>query len=251
MTTMPVPAADNQPQSLSETARVLNTFIAPSKTFADLRRSASWWLPFLISAIVSLMFVYVVDQKVGFRKVVENQMRAQPKQAERIESMAPDQRERAMQQQEKFTKGFSYGFFLVILFWSAIVTLVLFATLKFALSSDVQFKTLFALVIFAGLPGVLKALLAIVSIVAGVSVDSFTFQNPVATNPGYFIDPATNPVMHSFLTSFDVFTIWTLVLAAIGIPRISKVKTGSAFAVVFGWFGVLVLLGLGIALAFS
>ena len=254
MATMPVPSAPaplTETAPLSEFARVLDTFIAPSKTFTDLRRSASWWLPFLISAIVSMMFVYVVDQRVGFRKVVENQMRAQPKQAERIESMPPDQRERAMQQQVKFTKAFSYGFFLVILLWSAIVTVVLFATLKFALSADIKFKTLFALVIFAGLPGVLKAMLAIISILAGVSTDSFTFQNPVATNPGYFIDPATNPVLHSFLTSFDVFTIWTLVLAAIGIPRISKVKTGSAFAVVFGWFSVLVLIGLGIAVAFS
>lgn len=254
MATMPVPptpAPVSEPAPLSEPARVLNTFIAPSKTFDDLRRSASWWLPYLISALVSLLFVYVVDQKVGFQKVVENQLRSQPKQAERIERLPADQREKAMLQQVSFTKGFSYAFFLVILVWSAIVTVVLFATLKFAFSSDVKFKTLFALVIFAGLPGVLKAVLAMVSLLAGVSGDSFTFQNPVATNPGYFIDPGSNPVLHSFLTSFDVFTIWTLVLAAIGIPRITKVKSGSAFAVVFGWFAVLVLLGLGIAVAFS
>ncbi len=80
---------------------------------------------------------------------------------------------------------------------------------------------------------------------------SFTFQSPVATNPGYFIDPTTNPVLHSFLSSFDVFVIWALILTAIGIPRITKVKTASAFAVVLGWFAVLVLLGLGIALAFA
>lgn len=108
------------------------------------------------------------------------------------------------------------------------VAAVLFATLKFGVSADVKFKTLFALVIFAGLPGVLKALLAIVSILAGVSGDSFTFQNPVATNPGYFVDPATNPVLSGLLTSFDVFTIWTLVLTAIGITCISKVKSGTA-----------------------
>jgi hypothetical protein len=254
MAAMPVPPAPTpsaEAAPLSEPARVLNTFIAPSKTFTDLRRSASWWLPFLITAIVSLLFVYVVDQKVGFRKVVENQIRAQPKQADRIERLPADQREKTMQQQTSFTKGFSYGFWLFILVWSAIVAAVLFATLKFGLSADVKFKTLFALVIFAGLPGLLKAALAILSILAGVSGDSFTFQNPVATNPGYFVDPATNPVLYSFLTSFDVFTIWTLVLTAIGITCISKVKSGTAYAVVFGWFGVVVLIGVGIAAAFA
>jgi len=254
MAAMPVPPTP-QPISeaapLSEPARVLNTFFAPSKTFTDLRRSASWWLPFLISAIVSIAFVYVVDQKVGFRKVAENQLRAQPKQADQLERMPADQREKNMQQRTAFTKGFSYGFWLFILVWSAIVTAVLFATLKFGLSADVKFKTLFALVIFAGLPGLLKALLAMVSILAGVAGDSFTFQNPVATNPGYFVDPVTNPALASFLTSFDVFTIWTLVLTAIGITCISKIKSGTAYAVVFGWYAVVVLVGVGLAAAFA
>ena len=89
------------------------------------------------------------------------------------------------------------------------------------------------------------------SILAGVSTDSFTFQNPVATNPGYFVDPTANPVLHSLLTSFDVFTIWTLVLTAIGLTCISKIKSGSAFAVVFGWFAVVVLIGAGFTAAFA
>jgi len=156
-----------------------------------------------------------------------------------------------MQQQVGFTKGFSYGFPVVLLIWNAIVAAVLFATLKFAASAEIQFKTVFATVIYAGLPGVLKALLAVLSLVAGVSSEGFTFQNPVATNPGYFLDPASSPVLYSLFTSLDIFTIWTLVLGAIGITCISKVKTGAAFAVVFGWFAVLMLIGVGIAAAFS
>jgi hypothetical protein len=45
--------------------------------------------------------------------------------------------------------------------------------------------------------------------------------------------------------------IWTLVLAAIGIPCISKIKSGTAYAVVFGWFAVMILLGVGVAAAFA
>jgi hypothetical protein len=254
MATMPVPptpAPVSEPAPLSEPARLLNTFIAPSKTFTDLRRSAAWWAPFLISLVVSLIFVAVVDQKVGFLKVVENQLRTRPKQAERIEQLPAADRERVMQQQVSITKGISYGFPVLILAWNAIVAAVLLATLKFGFSADVKFKTLFALVIYASLPGILKALLAALSLVAGVSGDSFTFQNPVATNPGYFIDPAASPALYSLLTSFDVFTIWTLALGAIGITCISKVKSSAAFGVVFGWFAVLVLFGVGMAAAFS
>ena len=240
-----------EPSPLSEGQRLLDTFIAPSKTFTDLRRNASWWAPFLVSAIVSVMFVYVVDQKVGFRKVSENQLQMQPKQAERIESLPADQREKAMQRSAGLTKAISFGYPLLILLWLAIVAGVLLATLKFGASADVKFKTLFALVMYASLPGIFKALLAILSLLAGVSSDSFTFQNPVATNPGYFIDPVTSPALYRMLSAFDIITIWTLVLTAIGITCISKVKTGTAFAVVFGWYVVTILVGVGFAAIFS
>jgi hypothetical protein len=42
-----------------------------------------------------------------------------------------------------------------------------------------------------------------------------------------------------------------LVLGAIGITCISKVKSGTAFAVVFGWFAVLIAIGVGFTAAFS
>jgi hypothetical protein len=49
------------------------------------------------------------------------------------------------------------------------------------------------------------------------------------------------------LSSIDVFTFWSLALMAIGVTCISKVKRGSAFAVVFGWFGFWVLIKIGLA----
>jgi hypothetical protein len=239
------------PAPLSEAQRLVNTFVSPSKTFTDLRRSAAWWAPFLITVIFSTIFVYVVDQKVGFRKVVENQLRLQPKQAERFENMPANQRETAMERQTSITKGISYGFPLLMLAWHAIVAGVLLATLKFGASAEIKYKTLFALVLYAGLPGLFKAVLAVVSLLAGVASDAFTFQNPVATNPGYFIDAASSPALFSLLSSIDVLTIWTLVLAAIGITCVSKVKRGTAFAVVFGWYAVTVLLGVGVTLVFA
>lgn len=251
MAAAPVVPPQETAAPLSEPARVINTFIAPRKTFSDLKRSASWWLPFFITAIISVAFVYVVDQKIGLRKVMENQIHSQPKQEARLESLPPDQREKALQQQLGISKVISYGFFVFALIWFVIVAAVLLATLKFGFGAEVEFKTLFALVMFASLPGIIKALLAMLSVAAGAASDSFTFQNPLATNPGYFVDAATNPVLHSFLTSFDVFTIWTLVLAAIGITCVSKVKAGAAYAIVFGWYAVVILLGVGVTALFA
>jgi Yip1 domain len=243
--------ASQEPAPLSEGQRLVNTFLAPSKTFTDLRRNASWWAPFLIIAIVSTIFVYVVDQKVGFRKVVENQIQLQPKHADRIERMPADQRQKILQQQAAITRAISYAVPVIALLLYAVFAGVLFATLKFGAGAELKYKSLFALIVYTRLPMLLTTLLAMLSLVAGVSGDAFNIENPVATNAGYFIGSDGSPVLRALLSPFDVFTIWTLILTTIGITCIGKVKRGTAFAIVFGWFAVVVLGRIAIAMATS
>ncbi len=236
---------------LSEAQRLIDTFIAPSKTFTDLRRSAMWWAPFLLVVIVSYLFTYAVDQKVGFQKVVDNQLQMQPKNAERIESLPPEKRAKAMRQQVGLTRIITYAVPAIALILYAIFAAVIFAAVKFGANADVKFKTVFALIVYTRLPELLRAILASVSLFAGVSTDSFDIQNPLATNGAYFLDPSGSPVLRALLGSFDVITIWTLVLVAIGIPCIAKVKRSTAFAIVGGWFIFVLLLKVGMAAATS
>lgn len=237
-----------EPSSLSEPQRLLDTFIAPSKTFTDLRRSAIWWAPFLIIVISGFLFIYAVDQKVGFQKVVDNQLQMQPKAVERLDSLPADKRAEAMRRQVTVTKFVSYAVPAKALIIYAIFAAVIFASVKFATNSDVQFKTVFALIVYTRLPEVLRALLSGVSLLAGASTDSFDIQNPLATNGAYFMDPSGSPVLRALMGSFDIITIWTLVLVAIGIPCIApKVKRGTAFGIVFGWFAFTILLKVGLA----
>src|SRR5579863_916950 len=255
MAAAPVPPASPtptpEPAPLSQVARIINTFIAPSKTFTDLRRSASWWAPWLLMIVISTIFVYTAGQKIGFRKIMENQMQAQPKAQERLERLPADQRERQMEVGAKFNQGISYAFPLITLIMWLIITTALFMTFKFAAGADVSFKVSFAIVVYSALPLMVKTLLATLSVIAGMSPDSFSFQNPVATNPGYFMNPADNVFLYSLASSLDVFMIWTLALTAIGFTCVSKVKTGTSYAIVFGWWAFFSLAGAAIAGAFS
>jgi hypothetical protein len=40
--------------------RVVDTFVAPTKTFAAVREKPMWWMPYLLMCVVSLAFAYVV-----------------------------------------------------------------------------------------------------------------------------------------------------------------------------------------------
>ena len=247
----PAPTPGSEAPPLSQGARILNTFIAPGKTFTDLRRSASWWAPFLLMAIVSLIFVRVVDQKVTFSKVAENQIQLSPKQADRIEKLPADQREREMSQQASIIRGFSYGYFVIILIWNLIIAAILFATFKLGFSADLKFKTSYAVVMYASLPLIFKSLLAIVFLLGGINTDTFTFQNPVASNPGYFVNPVDARVLYGLLSSLDVFMIWTLVLTGIGFACVGKLKRGTALAGVFGWYAIFIVITTAAGALFS
>jgi len=152
-----------------------------------------------------------------------------------------------MRRQAVGTKIFSYGIPVVALILYAIMTGVLFASIKFGANAEVKFKTLFALVVYSRLPELIMSLLAMVSLVAGVSSDAFNLRNPAATNPGYFLDPSASPVLRTLLTSLDVFSIWAMILLAIGITCITKVRRGTSFAIVFGWWFLFVVVSVVLA----
>jgi hypothetical protein len=256
MSTAPVaapaaPAPDSGQPGLSQGARIVNIFFAPSKTFTDIKRSASWWAPFVLMAIVSYGFVAVVAKKVGFEQVVQNQMRLNPKASERLEQLPADQREKQMRIQVAVTKGISYAFPVVNLIVLTIIAAVLMATFNFGAGAEIPFKQALAVVIYSNLAGIVKAVLAMVALLAGSDPEGFTFQNPVATNLGYLVDPVSSRVLYSAASAVDVIAIWVLVLTGIGFARISKLKTATTMSVVFGWYILLTLIGVGFAAAFS
>ena len=248
---LPSSPSTPEPAPLSEGARIVDTFIAPSKTFTDLRRNASWWAPFLLMIVVSTVFVYTAGQKIGFRKVMENQMQAQPKAQARLENLPADQRERQMEAGAKFTGIISYAFPVISLIIWLIIAGALFGTFKFAAGADITFKVSLAIVIYAALPLMVKTLLALLSVLAGISPDSFSFQNPVATNPGYFMSPVGQrvPLQPGIRTGY--FHDLDTGLTAIGFTCVSKVKRGTSFAIVFGWWAFFSLAGAALAGAFS
>ena len=73
-------------------------------------------------------------------------------------------------------------------------------------------------------------------------------NNPIGTNLGFFLDPTGNKAIYTLATSIDIFTIWTLMLTAIGVCCVSNVKRNTAYIGVFGWWALVVLFFSGLAL---
>jgi hypothetical protein len=245
----PTPSTPD-PAPLSEGARLIDTFIAPSKTFTDLRRNSSWWVPWLLISAFSLLFVYAMDRQIGFEQVTRNAI-AQSSRAEQFDKLPADQKAKQMQISIAFTRYISYGTPVVVLIVYVIMAAVLLGTFKFGAGAEVKFGTSLAIVIYGSLPGIIGAILGTASVFAGVDPEGFNVKNPVATNPAYFMDPTQNQFLYSMASALDVFAIWSIILIGIGFACNSKVKRSTAIAMVAGWFLLYKLVGAVFGAAFS
>lgn len=242
---------ERQPEhqrGLSQVERVIDTYVAPTKTFIDIRRNASWWLPFLLTVIVSLLFAYSIDRQIGFEQVAQVNINRNAQAQQRMSSVPAAQRERAMHAIATSTRVISYAYFLVALIIALIASAILMVSFNFGLGAQTSYKQYLAVWFYAGLPFVLKFLLAAIAIFAGASADQFDIRNPVGTNIGWYLSSDAPLWLRTMFSSVDLFTIWAVVLLVLGCATIARVKRSSAAFIVVGWW-ILIILGSTVAAA--
>src|ERR1035438_1349466 len=109
-----VAAVVEETTGLSQVERVVNVFVAPAKTFRDILRSTSWWLPFLLMLVSSIATAFVGQRQVGFAQAYENQVRMSPNAQERMANLTPEQKAQSDKISVAITKYITYGSFLLI-----------------------------------------------------------------------------------------------------------------------------------------
>jgi len=234
---------------LSQWQRVTNTFTAPSKTFEDIKRgNKSWWLPFVIIAIVGYILFAAVATKIGMQAVVDNQIRLDPKASERMANATPEQREMGSKISLYITEGVFVANPALVLAGVALLSLGLWGTINFVFSGKATYGSIFCVWIFSTLPTIVKTLLGVLVIFAGATPETFNIKNFAPTNSAAFLNPLeANKVLYTLASSLDVVTIWTLVLLGMGTAIVAGVKRQSGYIAVFGWWAIFVLFGVGIA----
>jgi hypothetical protein len=246
---VPVAASAPKGAGLSQWQRVTNTFTAPSKTFEDIKRgNKSWWLPYVIFVVFGYALFAAVSYKIGMQQVVDNQIHLDPKAEERMAQAPPEQREKIGKFSLYVTEGVFIANPVLLLVYAAVISFVLWGTINFVFGGKAKFASIFTVWFFAGLPGIVKVLLGIVVIFAGADPESFNIKNYAPTNAAAFLNPLdTNKALYALASSLDAVTIWTLVLLGMGTAIVAGVKRTSGYITVFGWWAIIVLIGVGFA----
>lgn len=245
----PTPSEAAQP-GLSEAQRLVDVFVAPSKTFQDIRRNASWWVPWLITAILLGAVLYFYNQKVDLDQVVRDSI-ANSSRAQVFEGLTKEQQDRQIAIAIKIQKLLPIIAPIVGLVISLIVAAILMAAFNFIHEAGVSYGRSLAILFYGGLPIIISLALTLVTVMVGSDLEARNPRNMVATNPAYFMDyHSASKFLYGMAASLDVITIWTLILIGIGFKVNSakpKLSSGSAITTVVILYLVwrLVVSGLG------
>jgi hypothetical protein len=244
---MPDTVAATEAQPLSQVARVVDAYIAPTKTFNDIRRDASWWLPFVLVCIISFIFAYTCLHKVGLPTLVDSVIHSNASLADRIANAPPDQAAKIRSSIEMQFK-FMYVAPIIILIAGLIISGIFLGTANFAFGGRARYGQMLAVWFYGTLPLLFISILTIITLFAGMQSDNFNIKNTVGTNIGYFLQGGDLPHwLVTLLSSFDVFAIWSAILLTIGVSIVAGIKRGAAAVVVFGWWAIYVLCQTAIA----
>lgn len=230
---------------LTEIQRCVDIFTAPSKTFTDLRRKATFWGPLLVMIVVATGFGFTVQQKVGWERVFQNNVNQTPAKAEKIESAPNAEQIKAIS--AKFTAGATYGYWIIVLLITLVTSLLYWVTINYGFGGTAKYGQIYAVSLYASLVMNIKFLLGIVALFAGLAPDSFLIQNPVGSNVGYYLSTDSPLWLRSLCMHLDIFEIWAVVLTVIGVAVVAKVSKGKAAAVVVGWWIIFILITAGFA----
>jgi hypothetical protein len=230
--------ADTPAQSFPE--RLLGVFISPGETFEDVARKPGFWAPLIAIVLGAVAVIEAMIWKIGLERLVRTGM----EQSSRTSSMTPEQMDQAVSQSVKIygvtmhIAGF-LGPPIVLLIIAGIGLLIV----NVILGAQAKFKTVFSIVCYANLVGLLGSLMGVAMILFG-DPEHFNAENAVPSNIGFFLNPhEVSKPLYSLASSADIFTIWLLILLGVGLSKATggKVKPMPIFLVYAGFWLVWVL----------
>lgn len=212
--------------------RVFKMFFSPRPVFESLRAHPKW-LDVLLIGIVAGLLVYLpmsgIIKDMSFERAQE--------QIEKVDGLSAEQREQAVERQRTF---FNSPAFQALSIGGGIagpvVILLVYALLfvlgyGFLLGGQIKFKQAFAAACHLNLIFVLAGLVKLPLVLARKSVE-------VATSLALVL-PATESksIPYAVLDTFDIFTLWALVVMVGGMAAMTGVPKGKSWT-----FGVILLL---------
>jgi len=245
---MPEPAPQPQ-QKISNFGRIFGVLFSPKATFEDIVQKPTWVLPVVVFVVLSLLGSIIFVQRVDWRDVISQQMEKDPRAAQ----LSAEQKEQRIEMGAKFAPVFGYvGGVVAPVFILFVTCLLMWGAFSLLGGISSGFGQSFSITAHAFMTSLVSAPIFVLVVLLKPR-GSIDIENPIATNLAAFFPEGTSKALLTLGKQIDVFTIWILLLLAIGFAAVNprKLKFGGAFGIAFGVWAAYVLVRVGVAFVFS
>lgn len=243
--TDPVPAA----REMNELQRLTGVFWEPRPVFENLAAHPRWWTPLLVLTVLAVIFTTMLSRVVGFETIIRQQMESNT----RLQQLPPEQIEKIIAQQTGIASKIGIaGACVGVSVATLAIAGILFGVFSLAGGATLKFKQAFSATCYSFLPTGLSTILALIVMYFKDPAD-FDVRSPLPLSAGAFLDASSVPKwLHSVATSIDVFSIWVMLLLAVGFSAaLGKMRFPRALTLVLSTWVVWVLVKAGWAAIFG
>jgi hypothetical protein len=218
---------------------LIDVYFAPREAFTRIVRAPGFWLPLAGFVLLTLGFVFVWLSKMDPMEFAKTTLQ----ESAFWDRIPPEQRAQVIEQTADRMKYVWINGLVGGLIGVLVVTAVLWLVYRFFYASEVTFRQSLAITawtFFAVSLVTTPVTLAVMALKGDWNVNP---QEVVQANPSLLLEKSeTAKTLWAFLTSIDVFSIWMVLLLAVGFAVASRRKTSAALWGV-GACWVLIIIG--------
>lgn len=230
------PVAGTTMEPMSTGATLTGIFFEPGRVFEALRDSPRFLVAGIILVLLTAMISLAIFQRVDMGQYLRDKMDRSSRSAQQTE-----------QQKEigvKVGKTIWQALAVFIPIWIAAGS-ALYLVGVLAFGGSMGYKRALAVWCYSALPPAVLGTVISVLILFLKAPETIDPEHLLLTNPGAFMGPDSSKVLTALLTQFDLLRFYGLFLAAIGLSKVARLSSSSAWAIVISLW----LIGAILALA--
>jgi hypothetical protein len=192
-------------------ARLAGAIFSPGETFEDIARKPDVLMPLLLFVLIGYACSFITIPRMDMDNVIEQQHAA-------MRAKNPQMQEKDFETIDRMTRAFAkvvgwIGPVLGVVSYLILAGVFLLAFRLFG--GQGTFVQSLSATLYAWVPLVLFSILMTIIIAARGTWDPSGVATLVKSNPAFLVEMKEQPVLYSLLSSFDVFTFWTLALLSL------------------------------------
>jgi hypothetical protein len=220
--------------SMTTAETLTGIFFEPGKVFDSLRAGPRFLAAGVVLVLLTVIVTAVLYLRVDMGQFIREKLEASPGAAQLTEE----------QKEVRVKYGKTLGAVLVPISVPIIVAAgaALYLLGVMALGGSIGYKGSLAVWVYSSLPPAVLATVIGVCVLLLKDPDRVDPEHLLFTNPGAFMGEGTSPILTTLLSQIDLLKFYGLFLAALGLRKVARLSSGSAWGIVISFWVIGVVL---------